>query len=148
MKYCNQCKEYKSLDKFHKRYNSTTALCGGCRRKNHKQYTRNIKLYIIKGYGSKCMCCGESNPDKLTIDHIYSDGNVERQNGLISTALYRKLIKEKFPKDKYQLLCCNCNFSKGHYGYCPHELERKFGKEYSNLEWFLSLKSERQMKNG
>ena len=32
-----------------------------------------------------------------------------------------------FPKDKYRLLCHNCNQSMGWYGYCPHQKEKACG---------------------
>jgi hypothetical protein len=42
------------------------------------------------------------------------------------------LRRNKFPSG-YQVLCHNCNFSKGHVGICPHEKERQYAqwrKEY------------------
>lgn len=36
---------------------------------------------------------------------------------------YVHLKKIGFPKDRYRLLCYNCNMSRGRYGYCPHQLQ-------------------------
>jgi hypothetical protein len=36
------------------------------------------------------------------------------------TSFYAWLALNGFPKDRYQLLCWNCNVAKGKYGQCPH----------------------------
>lgn len=69
-----------------------------------------LRMDIIKGYGSKCEICGEANSYFLTIHHKFKDGNIERKEGNWQT-LYRRLRKENFPNDRYQLLCFNCNCS-------------------------------------
>lgn len=80
-----------------------------------------IRLETIKAYGGKCSCCGEDKPEFLTIDHVYNDGNDKRKLGEKSGGtLYRVLRDLGFPKDRYQLLCMNCNFAKSHFGKCPH----------------------------
>ena len=73
---------------------------------------------IITAYGGKCVCCGESTPEFLAIDHVHNTGADERrQYG--GGGIYNQVIKDGFP-DKYQLLCHNCNLAKGFYGECPH----------------------------
>jgi len=32
---------------------------------------------------------------------------------------------KKRNRDKYRVLCMDCNFSLGAWGYCPHEIERQ-----------------------
>lgn len=78
-----------------------------------KEYDLNNKIKVIIAYGGKCNCCNESNYEFLIINHT---NNKQGSGG----KLYRWLIKNNFPKDNYQLLCYNCNFSKGFFGYCPH----------------------------
>ena len=91
-------------------------------REQQRTYDFAVKLKIIEAYGGKCACCGETIPEFLTIDHIDNNGAEERRqnNNLTGTKFYRWLIKNNFPKDNYQLLCCNCNCAKGFFGYCPH----------------------------
>jgi hypothetical protein len=90
---------------------------------------REEKLAIIEGYGGKCVCCGEDNYEFLSVDHINKDGHARRKSGEHAGAsFYRNLIKQGFPKDDLRLLCMNCNFSIGRYGYCPHE-KQKLKKE-------------------
>jgi hypothetical protein len=88
-----------------------------------------IKKQIIEAYGGKCVCCGEDHYEFLTIDHINNDGYLERSGvakNRTGTKMYRWLLKNNCPKDNYQLLCFNCNCSKGNLGYCPHHPEIKF----------------------
>ncbi len=82
--------------------------------------SRDIKQRVIDAYGGCCVCCGETEFAFLTVDHVFGGGNQERKAGLCK--IYRKLVKEDFPKDLYQLMCMNCNWAKGHYdGICPHQ---------------------------
>lgn len=91
-------------------------------RAKQKIYEYNIKLKIIENYGGKCVCCGESIAEFLTIDHINGNGADERKQTKQGTGgkLYRWLLKNNCPKDNYQLLCYNCNCTKGFFGKCPH----------------------------
>jgi hypothetical protein len=82
-------------------------------REQQRTYDFAVKLKIIEAYGSKCVCCGEETKEFLTIYHI----NNEKKP---SVKLHLWLIKNNFPKDSYQLLCFNCNYAKGLFGYCPH----------------------------
>lgn len=90
-----------------------------------KVSNKEVKNAVIRGYGGKCVCCSENISDFLTIDHIYGDGHIERKTIKNSNSLYRKLIKEGFPKDRYRLMCFNCNCgSYQHSGVCPHFLTK------------------------
>jgi hypothetical protein len=85
----------------------------------HREYARRQREMVIKNYGNKCVCCGEKNYYFLSIDHINGGGNKHRKE--IGGNFYGWLIRNKFPKG-FQVLCYNCNFAKGHYEKCPHEL--------------------------
>lgn len=85
------------------------------------QYQKN-KALVIEAYGGQCVCCGEAEPRFMTIDHINGDGAESRKNGEgHGGALYQRLKMLGFPKDRYQLLCFNCNCSKRQFGTCPHK---------------------------
>lgn len=88
------------------------------------QYRWRIRLEAIAAYGGVCRCCGESAPQFLTIDHIDNDGAAERKGDRTRTGtkFYLDLRRRGWPRDKYQLLCFNCNCAKGIFGACPHEL--------------------------
>ncbi len=87
-----------------------------------KTTKRNVELRMemIKRLGGKCACCGEKNKEFLTLDHIKGGGRKEYKKATGPIAIYRQVKKEGFPKDKYRILCWNCNASLGLYGYCPH----------------------------
>jgi hypothetical protein len=75
---------------------------------------------VIEGYGSKCACCGESEKNFLSIDHVNGGGRQERKRIGSGSAFHAKIIKANFPPE-YRVLCHNCNFSNGIYGFCPHQ---------------------------
>jgi hypothetical protein len=94
-------------------------------KERHKQWYMSLKLQVIAGYGGRCQCpgCDVAIPEFLTLDHINNDGAFRRKmlgTKEIGANLYQRLIKEQFPKGTYQLLCFNCNLSKGFFGKCPH----------------------------
>lgn len=81
---------------------------------------------LLAAYGGKCSCCGESEPAFLNIDHIYGGGSKERSEK--KNTLTRQVRMEGYPRDKYRLLCANCNF--GTYinkGICPHQVTERAG---------------------
>src|SRR4051812_36010810 len=88
-----------------------------------QRYERKLKLDALMAYGGqKCACCTETLFEFLTLDH--SKGRTEDLpvNKLRGTHLYRWLRKHGYPKDtNLRVLCGNCNFSLGTYGFCPHQ---------------------------
>lgn len=83
---------------------------------------RALRLETIAAYGGQCVCCGEKHWQFLCIDHVNNDGAEERRaTGKRSIDFYRTLRAKGFPKDRYQLLCHNCNQAKAWYGRCPHQ---------------------------
>ena len=86
-----------------------------------KRFEKKIKVYNhYSNYDIKCNCCGESQIEFLSIDHINNDGYKHRRSGM--THIIDWLIKNNFPSG-FQLLCFNCNFAKGHSQdhICPHQ---------------------------
>jgi len=93
-------------------------------RKAKAQNHLECKIRVFEAYGGAvCACCGERHHEFLSIDHIDGTGpehrkqmNGSRRNG---ANLYRWLERNGFPPG-YRVLCMNCNFALGHFGYCPH----------------------------
>jgi hypothetical protein len=128
---CNACGEIQPADMFTKNartYRGITPKCKPCKSKRSLLYQRNnkaqyaksskeynlrLKALVYEAYGNACACCGETEEVFLGVDHIAGDGAEHRKTVKPGVALYRVIRNENFPKDKYQLLCRNCNWSKG-----------------------------------
>lgn len=83
---------------------------------------REIKQIVISNLGGKCACCGETEPRFLTVEHIGGGGNQHRKQYYNSSyAVYRAIILEGYPRDKYEVLCWNCNMVQSHGVPCPHK---------------------------
>lgn len=90
---------------------------------NTKRNYQAVRAAVLEAYGGRCACCAEDTPQFLGVDHIFSDGAHDRKKlGMSGYTLYRKLKRDNYPKDRFQLLCHNCNQAKGYYGVCPHQL--------------------------
>ena len=58
------------------------------------------------------MNCNENRIQFLTIDIIIPDKGFHKKVGY-GNAFYSWLKKNGYPKENFQCLCMNCNFSKG-----------------------------------
>jgi hypothetical protein len=92
-------------------------------RARRKEDHAALRQRIVRAYGGKCACCEVMEPGFLTIDHINSDGHLERkQSGSDTPSFYRRIETAGYPKDRYRLLCFNCNLGRARSGgVCPHE---------------------------
>src|SRR6266567_2722001 len=90
-----------------------------------EHWCNTLRLQVLAAYGGKCICCGESTPVFLTIDHVDGGGNAHRESigGIGGTRLYIWLRRSGFPQTGFQLLCRNCNWAKFAYSVCPHQRE-------------------------
>lgn len=89
-----------------------------------RRYDKEARVKVIEHYSNSkncCVCCGEKELQFLTIDHINNDGDQHRKYG---GHFYIWLVRRNFPEG-FQVLCYNCNCSKGFYGRCPHQVERE-----------------------
>jgi len=98
-----------------------------------KVYAKQERETLLSAYGHTCECCGENRSEFLAIDHKVKSGHKDRKIGLYSRKLHQWLKKNGYPKDRFRLLCHNCNQSIGHYGYCPH----KFNSNIENVPNYL-----------
>jgi hypothetical protein len=78
-----------------------------------RKTTADRKALVFRHYGGKCLHCGVSDFEVLTIDHINNDGAAHRKRLWDSSgrAIYKYLIENDFPPG-YQILCRNCNWKK------------------------------------
>ena len=99
-------------------HRDTTTLCKVAYPANQKSRAK-LKQEVIQTYGGCCVCCGESKPDFLTMDHVNGDGGQCRRTSTRSSWLAAK--QAGFPPN-FRILCFNCNFSAGrHDGMCCHQ---------------------------
>jgi hypothetical protein len=92
-----------------------------CMQQRKRHAERRLK--ILEHYGRRCICCGETQIEFLSIDHVNGGGYKERKDRGIF-GLYQYIIKNNYP-DRFRILCHNCNQSMGFYGYCPHNKENE-----------------------
>jgi hypothetical protein len=100
-----------------------TGTCKGCHNKRMSKFNRLLKLEVMTHYSNgvpKCACCGESFIEFLTLDHINGGGNEERRANKSARNTAYWLKKNGFPSG-FRVLCMNCNFALGKFGYCPHK---------------------------
>ena len=103
-----------------------------------KPESKENRLKVLQYYSKRlsksnipcCNCCGlNSHIEFLTVDHIEGRQEMDSEpelkklkymSKLSGTALVIWIIKNNFPKG-FQILCHNCNQTKGYYGKCPLE---------------------------
>ncbi len=86
-----------------------------------RQFFGGLRTEMIATYGGKCACCGEQESIFLDLDHINNDGAADRRERGNGQRLLVWLKANDWPRDRYQLLCCNCNQGKARNGgVCPH----------------------------
>lgn len=147
MKKCHKCKEELPEECFSKNKSKADGLgteCKVCRKKymdtyyiqNHsvinnqnkkrgKMRHKDARRKVLEHYSNgtmKCACpgCNEDKEEFLTINHINGGGNKDRKTFKGARTFYEYLVKNNYPPD-LNVLCYNCNCSKGFFGYCPHE---------------------------
>jgi len=65
--------------------------------------TRESRREILNELGNRCVCCGDTEGMYLEVDHVFNDGKTDRAPTI------KKIRKNR---ERYQLLCCNCNRAK------------------------------------
>lgn len=80
----------------------------------NRNYCRRKRFEVINLLGGKCIKCGFEDERALQIDHIHGGGNKEFKKIGFGARFHRHILKldEEERKNKYQLLCANCNWIK------------------------------------
>ncbi len=90
-------------------------------------WASRLRREVLEAYGNECVCCGETTPEFLALDHIYGGGTAHRREigkGHIASQHFYSWVRQRgYPKD-LRILCHNCNQAKGKDRLCPHEIER------------------------
>lgn len=136
---CTVCRQSKPRNAYYKRKWKTnhihSSICKECFKTQMAEKCvvrhRRIRFEALVHYGGahpQCACCGEQHLEFLHLDHANGDGNEHRRQMKAAGCgnVYSWLQRYDFPKTfKFRVLCGNCNFSLGAYGYCPHQRERQ-----------------------
>lgn len=87
----------------------------------NRKYKAKLRDEVFAAYGgAHCWCCGTKHIEFLTVDHIDGGGAKHRKEVGCGVVFYRWLRDNGYPPG-YRILCMNCNFAHGMYGYCPHD---------------------------
>lgn len=81
-----------------------------------------LRTEVLRHYSNNtmsCACCGMTGYKFLSIDHINNDGAEHREEVSSGFDYIRWFFKHEFPEG-FQILCYNCNCSKGFHKGCPH----------------------------
>lgn len=114
-KLCKRClRRFK--DRYHRRSKNDASYVRKLRDAS-VQRSKALKMAALAAYGGcLCVCCGETHVEFLTIDHINKPLKDTPRSG---KSFYQWLKTNNYPTG-FRVLCLNCNFALGHYGYCPH----------------------------
>lgn len=85
-----------------------------------RRYQRKLRQRALEAYGSVCQCCGESQFEFLSLDHINGGGHEHRRQVGYGNSFLLWLNRNNFPPG-LQVLCHNCNMAKGFHKECPHQ---------------------------
>ena len=115
--------------KVYKGNKRTSTVCNECYlakvRRNGAVWRARRWSKIVEMYGGKCVCpgCGEDRPIMLSIDHVRDDGALHRRSlgGKTATTPVRTDAARQYQPEKYQLLCHNCNMTKGRHSCLDRE---------------------------
>ena len=106
---CLNCWQRKNKDRF-----------DGYHRKAYLKLRGDVLTHYSKDGTPKCVCCGVTEIEFLTLDHVNNDG--ARHRLLLHGNIYRKLRLASYPSEPpLQILCQNCNSAKRFARVCPHQ---------------------------
>lgn len=127
MRTCTKCGKPRRVEQFNwsRKGVKRSTECAFCQRERNNKRNRYLRLLVLQHYGGtppKCACCGESQVEFLSLDHINGGGRQQRRT--IKIRWWEWLLRNGLP-DGFRVLCHNCNQAIGIYGYCPHETGTK-----------------------
>lgn len=117
IKNCKTCKVELNDENWPKYFQkSCWYMCKNCKAIEKNLQSKidrlKIKVEVIFALGGKCVDCGITDIDLLTIDHINNNGGKHRAE--IKTSICNWLKKNNYPSG-FQILCFNCNCTKHFY---------------------------------
>lgn len=127
---CLACRENAKTERSKEyRLRHSDRLAAACRKYYYESdgagYARarrkNLRDEFLAAFGGACECCGESEPDFLTLEHRGGWGGEHRKTKPYSSQQLADAKRDGWPKDKYGILCFNCNRATSGGKTCPHK---------------------------
>lgn len=120
VKECTKCHAIKPITEFYKQASRPCGIrseCKACCAKSARERRQRIRArkeetFLKVSPNLKCGWCGIDDPRVLVIDHINNDGAQERKimRRLTQWKMIRKELSVEEVRERYQLLCRNCNW--------------------------------------
>lgn len=113
IKVCPNCGSKGPFNKESTRKDGLSVYCQICHSSRNKLHHQKYRQMVLDLLGGKCIRCGFSDSRALQVDHINGGGRRERLFDKIDKPykMYNMVLKDT-NKEKYQLLCANCNVIK------------------------------------
>ncbi len=115
--YCSDsCRRSHNWDKWERLHPDAVKALNKRKQKRRRKALRQV---VMKAYGGKCSCCGETQTEFLSLHHIQGGGKLHRKQLKGTKGVYIYLRANGYPPG-YEVLCYNCHMAHSFYGYCPH----------------------------
>ena len=95
-----------------RRIYATSQAARDARRQRGKEFYWKYRNAIKQFLGGQCLRCGITDVRVLQVDHVNGDGWAERKVRFFGTNQKKAFEKIQREREKYQLLCSNCNWIK------------------------------------
>lgn len=88
-------------------------------RNRHSTAVRHWRTEAVGLLGGVCVKCGFSDARALQIDHVNGDGYADRRSSpgrksCNTYVYYKRIVEQPESRERYQILCANCNWIKKH----------------------------------
>jgi hypothetical protein len=115
-KTCGKCKVIKTVSAFYLnrgRPDGLSGYCVECQREAETVSRVKRRQSLITDLGGCCVTCGFTDHRALQIDHVNSDGRIDRiKHPNTNSAKFYDAVRAD--PDRYALVCANCNWIKRH----------------------------------
>ncbi len=98
----------KNITSIKERINSWTEKNWEVLAERRRQKKKILLEDLFRILGDKCSICGESDKEKLTVDHLNFDGRKDRRKGY---TWKREIVNGERDSKNYRILCHSCNIS-------------------------------------
>ena len=135
---CGRCRLIKAATEFPRVKQDGRAYCTDCRqaarleanrqeRSSRRDRMRRLRGQVVEAFGGRCEChgCLVTTPEFMTITHAF-DRNDRKIYSVEEATLrpchfWELMVKKRFPRDRYRMLCHNCKTARQQDGACPCE---------------------------